>query len=348
MCRLNDVFIRACRRQRVDHTPVWFMRQAGRYLPSYQKIREKHDIMQIVKSPRLASQAATSPVDDLGVDAAIIFSDIMVPVEAMGVSVRIEENEGPIIAHPIVSIRDVESLQSIEPYQQLPNVFDGIELTLKSLDGRVPLIGFSAAPFTLASYLIEGKRSRDFDTTKKLMYSNPDVWHALMNKLTHMITDYLRAQIDAGVHAVQIFDTWVESLSPDDYSEHVLEYSRKIFRSLEGRGVPRIHYSRGSGNLLDRLRNAGGDVFSIDWRVPLDEAWEKLGPDVAVQGNLEPTVLFADTTTLYSKADDVLKRGSSQYGHIFNLGRGVLPGTPVDSVRRLVDYVHEWTRDGRN
>jgi len=339
---MKNVFLRACRRENIDYTPVWFMRQAGRYMASYRKLRERYDFMQIAKTPHLSSQVALSAVKELGVDAAIIFSDLILPVEAMGAKVRIEERRGPIVEHPIRNMRDVDSLRVVDPSKELNCVLNAIDLTLEGLEPGFPLIGFSGAPFTLATYLVEGIHTRDLTNVKRLMYENPDVWHQLMDKLTEMTVAYLRSQIQAGVHAVQLFDTWVECLSPTDYKKFVLEYSKRVFRGIEGRGVPRLHYARGGANLLKLVHEAGGDVLSVDWRTDIDEVWKLLGNGVAVQGNLDPAVLFSSIANIDSRVSDILSRAEGRSGYIFNLGAGILPETPVENVKHVVDYVHKW------
>jgi len=311
-------------------------------MASYRKLRERYDFMQIAKTPQLSSQVAISAVKELGVDAAIIFSDLILPVEAMGAKVRIEERRGPIVEHPIRNQRDVDSLHVVDPSKDLNCVLEGIDLTLEGLETSIPLIGFSGAPFTLATYLVEGIHTRDLTNVKRLMYENSDVWHQLMDKLTEMTITYLRSQIQAGVHAVQLFDTWVECLSPTDYKEYVFEYSKRVFRGIEGERVPRLHYARGGANLLKLLQETGGDVLSVDWRTNIDEVWKLLGNGVAVQGNLEPAVLFSSLANIETRVSDILGKAEGRAGYIFNLGGGILPETPVVNVKHVVDYVHNW------
>jgi uroporphyrinogen decarboxylase len=341
---LNDRFLKACRRQTVDETPVWFMRQAGRYLPQYRKIREKHDVVSICKDPDLCSQVTTLPVDVLGVDAAIMFADIMLPLEGLGVEFEIKEGVGPIIQKPIRNLQTARSLSDLDPKNDVLFVLEAIKETKKRLGGRVPLIGFCGAPFTLASYMIEGRPSRDFVNTKTLMYRDPKTWQLLMDALSTGMSLYLQAQIRAGVDAVQLFDSWVGCLSLQDYREYVLPYSRRIMKDLEGTGVPRIHFGTGTSNFLGEMKEAGGDVFSIDWRIPIDVAWQRLGTDVAIQGNLDPTVLMADQSLIESQAAAILKRVGGRNGHIFNLGHGMLPEVPTEKVVELVKFVHESTK----
>ena len=339
---MNDRFIKACRRERSDAAPVWFMRQAGRFLPEYRKIRSKHSLIDICKDPELAAEVSRLPVDILGVDAAILFADIMLPLEGMGVKFDIADGVGPVISTPLNS-QIVDSLIPLD-HSGVPYVMEAISATKKSLDSRVPLIGFCGAPFTLASYLIEGHATRDFVKTKKLMYKNPKTWHLLMDKLSISMGTYLSAQVNAGVDAVQIFDSWVGCLSPADYHTYVLPYSQQVFSYLEDREVPRIHFSTGTAALLEEIRQVGGDVFSVDWRIPIDVAWQKLGYKVAIQGNLDPVVLLAEKDLIRTKTADILTRVGNRPGYIFNLGHGVLPETPPENIRQLVEFVHEHTK----
>lgn len=340
---MNDRLLKACRQQPVDAAPVWFMRQAGRFLPEYRKIREEHDIISICKNPELCARVTTLPVEILGVDAAIMFADIMLPLEGMGVELEIKEGVGPLIKQPIRNLRAAQSLNDLDPEADVPFVPEAVELTKKMLDGQVPLIGFSGAPFTLASYLIEGRPTRNFVNTKALMYREPKTWHILMEKLAVSMTNYLRAQIRAGVDVVQLFDSWVGCLSPQDYREYVLPYSQRIFKNLEGTGVPQIHFGTGTSNLLKEMKQAGGDVFGIDWRIPIDLAWQRLGYDVGIQGNLDPAVLLGDIELVKSQAADILARTAGRAGHIFNLGHGMLPEASTKNVVELVKFVHRST-----
>ena len=337
---LNDRFLRACDRRPVDATPVWFMRQAGRFLPEYRKIREKHDIITICKNPELCAEVSTLPVKVLGVDAAIMFADIMLPLEGLGIEYQIKESMGPIIRNPVRNMEAAESLRKFDAALDVPFVLEAVELTKKKLDDQVPLIGFCGAPFTLASYIIEGRPTREFANTKALMYRDPKTWRTLMDKLTAAMANYLRAQIRAGVDAIQVFDSWVGCLSPQDYREYVLPYSQRIFNELENAGVPRIHFGTGTSSLLEEMREAGGDVFGVDWRIPIDLAWQRLGHEVSIQGNLDPAILLADIELIKSHAADILARTSGRQGHIFNLGHGMLPETPPDHVIELVKFVH--------
>ncbi len=319
------------------------MRQAGRFLPEYRKIREKHDVISICKNPDLCAEVTTLPVKTLGVDAAIIFADIMLPLEGMGVRFEIKEGLGPLIEDPIRSLDSANSLIDLDPKNDVPFVLEAIAQTKKMLN--VPLIGFCGAPFTLASYLIEGRPTRDFVNTKALMYRDPKTWHALMDKLATAMADYLRAQVKAGVDVVQLFDSWAGCLSPQDYHQYVLPYSHRIFKNLEGTGVPRIHFGTGTSNLLEEMRRAGGDVFGVDWRIPIDLAWERLGYDVGIQGNLDPAVLLGDLELVKSQASEILARTKGRVGHIFNLGHGMLPETSPKNVIELVKFVHDSTQN---
>lgn len=306
-------------------------------------MRDKHSLVDICKDPELCAEASTLPVDVLDVDAAILFADIMLPLEGMGVNFEITDGAGPVIRNPISNYQNVSSLTTLEPHD-VPFVMEAISVTKKRLDSRVPLIGFCGAPFTLASYLIEGHATKDFLKTKKLMYKAPETWHFLMGKLSTSMGIYLRAQADAGVDAIQLFDSWVGCLSPADYRTYVLPYSRRVFSYLKDTAIPCIHFGTGTAAILEEMRQAGGDVFSIDWRISIDVAWQKLGYDVAIQGNLDPAVLLADSSLIKAQAADILARVKNKSGHIFNLGHGILPETPQENVRQLVEFVHERTQ----
>lgn len=337
---MRDTFLRACRREPTEHTPVWFMRQAGRSLPEYRALRERHSILEMCRTPELAAEVTLQPVRRLGVDAAILFSDIVVPLQAVGIDLDIEPGRGPVIDRPISSAADLSRLRPIEPEADAPYVLEAIRILVKELD--VPLIGFGGAPFTLASYLVEGGPSKTHALTKSLMYSDPETWAALMDRLATIVLSFLRAQVDAGASAVQLFDSWVGALSPVDYERYVLPHSTKILTGLADLGVPRIHFGVVTGELLEAMASAGADVMGVDWRVPLDRARTRLGDAVAVQGNLDPTALLASWDATRARALDVLQRGGGA-GHIFNLGHGVLPETDPDRLARLVDLVHDWT-----
>ena len=333
--------MRACRLEPVDRTPVWFMRQSGRYLPEYRDLKQGADVLELSRNPELAVEATLLPLRRMEVDAAILFSDIMVPIAALGVDVRIREGSGPVVAEPLRSRSDIEKLRTLEPEADVPFVLEAIWALRKELD--VPLIGFSGAPFTIASYLVEGGASRTHATTKALMHADPESWYLLMLTLGESVLQYLRAQVDAGAQAVQIFDSWVGALDPDDYTRFVLPTMRDVFEGLSDLDVPRIHFGVGTGELLPLMRDAGADVVGVDWRVPLHEAWERIGYDVAIQGNLDPAVCLADWDAVETKALVVLMRAAGRPGHIFNLGHGVLPETPVENLQRLVDLVHART-----
>jgi len=337
---MNDRFLKACRRESVDCTPVWFMRQAGRYMPEYRSLRAKHSILDLCKTPELAAQVTLQPIDRFPLDAAIIFADILLPLEAMGLSLEFADGEGPVIHNPIIDRGSVERLKVIDG-DELSYVAEAVSLTRQALGGRVPLIGFAGAPFTLASYAIEGGGSRNYVLTKQLMYREPDVWHKLMDKLARVVTGYLRRQIRAGAQAIQLFDSWVGCLAPGDYEEYVLPHVQVIFEGLKREGVPLIYFGTGTSAILRQMRRAGGDVMGIDWRIHLDEAWAMVGHDGAVQGNLDPLVLFAPLHEIERRVEDILRRAAGRPGHIFNLGHGILPNTPVEHVAAVVDMVHK-------
>ncbi len=340
---VNDRFLRACRRETVDRTPVWFMRQAGRYMAEYQALRGKHSLLHLCRTPELAVEVTLQPLRALGVDAAILFSDLLLPLEPLGVPFHFSAGEGPVIETPIRSGPDVDRLCRFEPREALSHVLEAIRLLRRELDGKTPLIGFAGAPFTLASYAIEGGHSSSFVHTKSLMYGDPHLWHRLAALLADLVLDYLTAQIEAGAEAVQLFDSWVGALSEADYREFVLPHVRRIFTGLATLGAPTLHFGTGTGHLLGAQREAGGDVIGLDWRLTLDEGWRRVGLDGAVQGNLDPTLLFAPRERLLAAVDDVLARAAGRPGHVFNLGHGILPGTPVDNVKAVVDRVHERT-----
>ncbi len=337
---MNDRVLKACRREPVDCTPVWFMRQAGRYMKEYQAIRAKHSILEVCKTPELAAQVTLQPIDRFPLDAAIIFADILLPLEPMGIKLEFAEGEGPVIHNPVRDRAAVDRLKIVEG-EELKFVEEAIRQARTALAGRVPLIGFAGAPFTLASYMIEGGGSRNYIKTKQLMYGEPETWHKLMDKLALVVTAYLGRQIRAGAQAVQLFDSWVGCLSPTDYAEYVLPHVQRIFEGLEQEQVPLIHFGTGTASLLTLMRKAGGTVIGVDWRVHLDEAWERIGYDVAVQGNLDPVVLFGPVREIERRVEDILRRAGNRPGHIFNLGHGILPQTPVDHVAAVAEYVHK-------
>ena len=332
-------FLTACKGEIPDAVPVWFMRQAGRSLPEYRELRKGHDILDMCRTPELATEITLQPVRRLGVDAAILFSDIVVPLLGMGVDVDIKPKVGPVIAEPIRSVEGIDRLRTLDPVTDVPFVLETIRLLKQEL--QVPLIGFAGAPFTLASYLVEGGPSKDHRIAKSFMYSEPAAWQKLMDRLAEATLVYLRAQIEAGVDAIQLFDSWAGHLSPADYRRYVLPASESILRGLEGT-VPRIHFGVGTGQLLEVMAGAGTEVMGIDWRVPLDLARERLGPDKVLQGNLDPVVCLGPWDVIEETARDVLQRLEGKR-HIFNLGHGVLPETDPDNLARLVDFVHEWS-----
>jgi uroporphyrinogen decarboxylase len=336
-------FLRACGRQTVDATPIWLMRQAGRYLPEYRKIRSMFSLLEIMDRPELAAEITLQPVLALGVDAAILFADILLPLVPMGLSLNFLKGEGPAI-HPAVRTKEeIQRLRRLKAETDLGNVLETVRLVRNELGGRVPLIGFAGGPFTVASYMVEGGPSRDYRHSKTMMYSQPETWKMLMNLLAESLSDYLLAQVRSGAQAVQLFDSWVGVLSPQDYERFVLPYSKNVLSAVENTGVPVIHFGTVTASLLDLMKQAGGTVIGLDWRVPLDQAWERLGGQVAIQGNLDPVALFAPLPELRERVQDVLMRANGRPGHIFNLGHGILQHTPVENVRALVEMVHEMT-----
>ena len=334
-------FLRACRREPTDCTPVWVMRQAGRYLPEYRALRARHGFLELCKTPALAAEVTLLPVRRLDVDAAILFADILLILEAMGVGLEFAKGDGPVIHRPVRSRADVEALTRVPAAASLSYVFDTIRLVRAGLAGKVPLIGFAGAPFTLASYIVEGRGSRNYVHTKMLMYGDPAVWHLLMERLAEATVEYVREQVAAGAEAVQLFDSWIGCLSPDDYRSYVLPHMRTTFAALARIGVPVIHFGTGTTALLELMREAGGDVIGLDWRVDLGAAWERLGADVAVQGNLDPVALFAPPDEIRRRVARILEQAGGRPGHVFNLGHGVLPETPVAHVVAMIDAVHE-------
>jgi uroporphyrinogen decarboxylase len=337
--RLADApFLLACRGEPAPHKPVWFMRQAGRALPEYRALREKAGMFEMIRTPELAVEATLQPVRRLGVDAAILFSDIVVPLEAIGVGVELRAGVGPVIDKPFRSADDLARLRPLEPDADIPYVIETVRALVGELD--VPLIGFAGAPFTLASYLVEGGPSRDHARTKALMHEDPATWHALVDALADIALATLRAQVDAGASAVQLFDSWAGALNPEDYREHVLPASKRIFRGLADLGVPRIHFGVGTGELLSLMADAGADVVGVDWRVPLASARQRVPDGVALQGNLDPSICLAAWPVVEAEARKVLAGNGGHPAHVFNLGHGVLPDTDPDTLARLVDLVH--------
>lgn len=332
--------MRACRREPVPYTPIWLMRQAGRYMPEYRAVRAKTTFLELCKTPSLAAEVTVTAAERLGVDAAIIFADILLILEPMGVDLEFTHGEGPVIHNPVRQAADVDRLRQLEDVSALEFVNEAIRQTRRALKPDVPLIGFSGAPFTLASYLTEGGGSKNYVHTKRLMYNDSGAWHAMMQLIASSLVKYLNAQIDAGAQAVQLFDSWVGCLSTDDYREFVLPHTQAVIKNIKP-DVPVIHFGTGTAALLELMREAGGDVIGIDWRVRLDAAWQRVGHDVAVMGNLDPVALFADREVLIKQAKRILDQAGGRPGHIFNLGHGILPETPVENVIALVDFVHE-------
>jgi uroporphyrinogen decarboxylase len=332
-------FLKACRLEPVDRTPVWFMRQAGRYMEEYRRLRRRYGMLELCRNPELATEVTLQPIRRFEPDAAIIFADILLPLPPMGVEFEFAAGEGPRIHRPLRDPADVARLRPVVPEESLGFVMEALRLVRAELDPRIALIGFAGAPFTLASYMIEGGHSRHFLATKRLMYEEPDAWRNLMSVLTRTTVDYLRAQAAAGAQALQLFDSWVGALDPDDYREFVMPYSAGVFRSLEDLGIPLIHFGTGTAGFLELIREAGGSVIGVDWRVPLDEAWRRVGHDRAIQGNLDPLALMAPRPILKGKVEAVLDRAAGRPGHVFNLGHGFLPETPVDNVSAVIDWV---------
>jgi uroporphyrinogen decarboxylase len=340
----EPLLVRAARREPVERTPVWFMRQAGRSLPEYREIRKTHGLFDIVAEPELTAEVTLQPVRRHDVDAAVMFTDIMYPVLGMGVDVELVESLGPVVERPIDSAADVERLVVRDPEEATPTILEAVRLVRAELRDDQAVIGFCGGPFTVAGYLIEGKPSREFLKVKSMMYDAPEVWHALMEKLTEQFSRYVAAKARAGADAIQLFDSWVGALSPADYAEFVAPYSARILSSVD---VPTIHFGTGTATLLEDMATAGGDVIGLDWRIPLDRGWETVGDDHGVQGNLDPALLLGPWERVETGARDVLARADGRPGHIFNLGHGVLPGTDPDALGRLVELVHEATVEAR-
>ncbi|MFO7631772.1 MAG: uroporphyrinogen decarboxylase [Caldilinea sp.] len=344
-------FLAACRREPVDATPVWLMRQAGRYMAEYRELRVRHTILEIIKAPELACEVTMQPIDAFDLDAAIIFADILPPLEGMGLHLEFVKGEGPHIDNPVRTPADVAALVVRPPEETLWFTLEAIKLVQRELESRgLPLIGFSGAPFTLAAYAVEGGGSKNHLRVKSLMMSDPATWRTLMEKLSQVVGEYLLAQAQSGAQVLQLFDSWVGQLSPDDYRTHVLPYSRRAIEIASTGGVPIIHFGTDTAGLLPLIRDAGGDVIGVDWRIDLDAAWQMLGDSVAVQGNLDPVALFAPWEQLRPRIQQVLDRARAvgRPGHIFNLGHGILPQTPVENVKRLVDFVHEYSQGLRD
>jgi uroporphyrinogen decarboxylase len=336
----NQPFLTACHREKTPYTPVWLMRQAGRYMEEYRKLRAEYGFLELCKRPDLAAEITVTPVERLGVDGAILFADILLVLEPLGVGLEYAAGDGPVIHRPVRSAADVDRLKEFKADKELSFVIETVKKSCRSLGGKVPLIGFAGAPFTLASYLIEGGGSRNYIHTKRLFYSDPSAWNRLMQRLSFAVADYLNAQIAAGAQAVQLFDSWAGCLSPADYERFVLPHTRATLAAITP-GVPVIHFSTGTAGWLKLIRAAGGDVIGVDWRMNLDEAWQRAGYDVAIQGNLDPVALFASPQEIKTRVADILRRAAGRPGHIFNLGHGVLPETPVENVVAMVEAVHE-------
>ena len=336
----DSPFMRACHREPVPYTPVWLMRQAGRYMREYREVRARMSFLELCKTPDLAAEVTVTAVERLGVDAGIIFADILLIIEPMGIELEFAKGDGPVIHNPVRNAADVNHLQEVEDVAALDFVFEAIRKTRIALKSNIPLIGFCGAPFTIASYVVEGGGSKSYVHTKQLMYNDSGAWHAMMALISRALAKYLNAQIAAGAQAVQLFDSWVGCLSPDDYRQYVLPHTQSVISNVAP-GTPVIHFGTGTTALLELMREAGGDVIGLDWRVRLDEAWARVGPDVAVMGNLDPVSLFANVQHVRAEAKRILEYAGGRPGHIFNLGHGILPETPVEKVIALVETVHE-------
>ncbi len=343
---LDSPFMKACRREPSGVTPIWLMRQAGRYMAEYRAIRAKVGFLELCKRPDLAAEVTVHAAERLGVDAAILFADILLILEPLGFNLEFAKGDGPLIHNPIRSAADVDRVRPLASIDELAYVIEAVRLIRAALDPVTPLIGFAGAPFTLACYCIEGHGSRHYDQAKEFMFRDPGAWHALLERLTDATAAYLNAQIHAGAQVVQVFDSWVGALGPEDYADYVRPHMTRLFQMLDP-AAPAIHFGTGTSALLELERDAGGSVIGVDWRVDLASAWKRLGPSVAVQGNLDPVALLAPISEMERMARRVLAHAAGRPGHIFNLGHGILPQTPVDSVRRLVDLVHEDTNQHR-
>jgi uroporphyrinogen decarboxylase len=336
----EPLLTRACRRELVERTPVWFMRQAGRSLPEYRELRKHHDLFSVCRQPELCAEVTLQPVRAHDVDAAVMFADIMLPVIGMGVDVELVENVGPVIANPVRTNDDVQRLRVPDPQEAVPFILEAVRLVRAELPAEKAVIGFAGGPFTVAGYLIEGKPTREFVQTKRCMYAQPEVWHALMDKLADTFVSYLRAKVTAGADVIQLFDSWVGTLSAEDYEEFVAPYSARVLTAVD---VPTIHFGTGTTHLLPAMREAGGDVIGLDWRIPIEGGWEIVGPDRGVQGNLDPALLLGPFERVAAAANRILDAVAGRRGHIFNLGHGVLPDTDPADLARLVELVHART-----
>jgi uroporphyrinogen decarboxylase len=339
----EPLLVRACRREQVERTPVWFMRQAGRSLPAYREIRKRHGLFEVCRQPELCAEVTLQPVGAHGVDAAVMFADIMLPVIGIGVDVELVENVGPVVARPIASRADVERLRVPDPEESVPFVLESVRLVRADLAPERAVIGFCGGPFTVAGYLVEGKPSREFLKVKAMMYGEPETWHALLGRLAEAFARYVAAQVRAGADVIQVFDSWAGALSPGDYEEFVAPHSAHILAAVD---VPTIHFGTGTATLLGLMAEAGGDVIGLDWRIPLDRGWAEVGAERGVQGNLDPAVLLGPWERVEAAAGDILARAGGRPGHVFNLGHGVLPETDPADLRRLVELVHERTAAG--
>ncbi|MGD2216906.1 MAG: uroporphyrinogen decarboxylase [Gemmatimonadales bacterium] len=333
-------FLRACRRQPVERVPLWLMRQAGRYMPEYRALRAKHSMLELCRTPELAAEVTLQPIARYDLDAAIIFADILLPLEGLGVGFEFSASEGPVVEKPIRTPEDAAAVKPFDPAVELGYVLEAIKLVRRELEGRVPLIGFAGAPFTLASYMIEGGSSKNYLHMKSFMYQHPGAWDRLMRAISEVTRDYLAAQIEAGAQAIQLFDSWVGSLSPEDYLQFVLPHSARVLEGLAEYGVPRIHFGTNTATLLETMKEAGGEVIGVDWRLPIERARAIIGPDFAVQGNLDPATLMAPKDLLTERVKGILERADAKNGYIFNLGHGVLPPTPMESVDAVIEVVH--------
>ncbi len=340
----SELFLKACRRRPVPRTPVWFMRQAGRYMKEYRELRARYSLLELCQTPELAAQITLQPVERLGVDAAIIFADLLLPAQAMGMKLEFVQGEGPVLSDPVRTAEAVRKLRGAND-GELSYVGDTIGIVQRELQGKIPVIGFAGAPFTVASYMIEGGPTRNFIFTKQMMYRQPELWHELMGKLTGVLSDFLQSQAAAGADALQIFDSWVGCLSPEDYRLYVLPHSQRLLRNVTSQKAPVIHFGTGTATLLELMREAGGDVIGVDWRIGLQDAWQRVGHDAAIQGNLDPVVLFGPMEKLREQVENILRAARGHPGHIFNLGHGILPGTPVENVQAVVEMVHNFPAD---
>jgi len=341
----DSIFVRACKSQATERTPVWFMRQVGRYMPEYRAIRKQHSLLEICKKPELAAQVTIEAAEILDVDAAIIFADLLLPLEVMGLPFHFSAGEGPVIEKPVRSSKDIADLRT-DRAAELGYVSEAVAVVAKHFAGRVPVIGFCGAPFTLASYMIEGGGSRNYVHAKQVMYNHPADWDALMSKLVAVTCEYSSEQVRAGADAIQIFDSWVGCLSVEDYRRYVLPHVKRMVKALKLTGAPIIYFGTDSATLLRSMKETGADVIGLDWRIPIDEGWERLDFETAVQGNLDPVLLFAESKEIRSRAEEILGRADGRPGHIFNLGHGILPETPVENVKNLARLVRQYSATG--